>query len=107
MKKLFLKNWRSKVVVPIVFLLMNTSAFAAKSSKKLPFEDSMDILGDAISGPFLMTTSIIMIVVTCVMLAFGEWGDGFKKIINIVLWLSVAFSVTSFIKATFVQGAVF
>jgi type IV secretory pathway VirB2 component (pilin) len=48
-----------------------------------------------------------MVAVTCVMLAFGEWGDGFKRVINIVLWLSVAFSAVSFLNHMFAAGATF
>ncbi|EDP46915.1 conjugal transfer protein TrbC [Rickettsiella grylli] len=67
----------------------------------LPFTSTLNRLKDAITGPFLMSVSVIMIVVTCLMLAFGEWGDGFKKLINIVLWLSIAFSATSFVTTLF------
>lgn len=73
----------------------------ADTSTDLPFNSTMNLLKDAITGPFLMSASIIMIVVTCLMLAFGEWGDGFKKLINIVLWLSIAFSATSFVTTLF------
>ena len=73
----------------------------------LPFNSTMNIVKDAISGPFLLAAAVIMIVITCLMLAFGEWGDGFKKMINIVLWLSVAFAATGFITSLFGGGAVF
>jgi type IV secretion system protein TrbC len=69
----------------------------AYADSGLPFVTTMTKLQEAISGPFLTAAAIIMIVITCLMLAFGEWGDGFKKIINIVLWLSVAFAVTGFL----------
>lgn len=67
----------------------------------LPFNSTMDTIKDAISGPFLLAAAIIMIVVTCLMLAFGEWGDGFKKMINIVLWLSIAFAASGFVTSLF------
>lgn len=73
----------------------------ADTGADLPFNSTMNLLKDSITGPFLMSASIIMIVATCLMLAFGEWGDGFKKLINIVLWLSIAFSATSFVTTLF------
>lgn len=73
----------------------------ADTGSDLPFNSTMNLLKNSITGPFLMSTSIIMIVATCLMLAFGEWGDGFKKLINIVLWLSIAFSATSFVTTLF------
>jgi len=63
----------------------------------MPFLGPLEKLKVAITGPFLMSVAAIMIVITCLMLAFGEWGDGFKKIINIVLWLSVAFGAVGFV----------
>lgn len=97
MKNLSLKIWNRSGYVFLMFLV-SRNAFAGGD---LPFVSTMDKLQQAISGPFLLSASIIMIVVTCIMLAFGEWGDGFKKIINIVLWLSVAFAASSFIGAVF------
>ncbi len=107
-----MKNYRLKILVRQIitaasFMILNAPAIAANSETKLPFASSMKTLQEAISGPFLMSASIIMIVTTCLMLAFGEWGDGFKKIINIVLWLSVAFGGIGFIQHTFGQGATF
>ncbi len=90
----------------IISILTSNSAFAS-SAGDLPFTSTMNMLKDAISGPFLLSASIIMFVATCLVLAFGEWGDGFKKLINIVLWLSIAFGVTSFITTMFGGGAVF
>ncbi len=94
-----LKNWRSFSYMLCIFFmtfLISHPAFA-QSAGNMPFTSTMDVLKTAISGPFLKAASVIMIVVTCLMLAFGEWGDGFKKIITIVLWLSIAFAATSFI----------
>lgn len=82
------------------------SNILASTTSDLPFVSTTQKLEKAISGPFLLSISIIMVVVTCVMLSFGEWGDGFKRIINIVLWLSVAFAATSFITSMFSTGAI-
>lgn len=78
-------------------LLYTSNAMAAN----LPFTSTLTVLKNAVTGPFLLAAALIMIVVTCVMLAFGEWGDGFKKLINIVLWLSIAFGATSFVSSLF------
>lgn len=104
MANLTLKNWLKTIVLSGFIFADN---IWATTTGDLPFVSTMKTLKDAISGPFLLAAAIIMIVVTCLMLAFGEWGDGFKKIINIVLWLSVAFAATSFITTLFGGGAVF
>ena len=85
----------------------SNAAAATTSGESLPFESTLDMLQKSISGPVLTSMSIIMVAVTCVMLAFGEWGEGFKKIINIVLWLSIAFAAVSFLNHMFGAGAVF
>jgi len=102
----FLKNLADKFLA-LSGLLLTNNIFASTDGGDLPFVSTMDTLKDAISGPFLLSGAIIMIVITCLMLAFGEWGDGFKKIINIVMWLSVAFAATSFVTTMFGGGAVF
>lgn len=107
MMNLNLKNWLKKSVATVGVLIAQINVALASTSGNLPFTSTMNKLKDAISGPFLLAASIIMIVVTCLMLAFGEWGEGFKKVINIVLWLSVAFGASSFVSTLFGGGAVF
>ena len=94
----------------ISIILSGSFLFAdalAANTGDLPFVSTLTTFKNAISGPFLLAASIIMIVVTCIMLAFGEWGDGFKRMINIVMWLSIAFAATSFVTTMFGSGAVF
>ncbi|MGB6977195.1 MAG: TrbC/VirB2 family protein [Gammaproteobacteria bacterium] len=101
-----LKNWFNTLVIRGILgltLTLITLPVFADAGNDLPFTKTMTTLQNAISGPFLLSTAVIMIVITCLMLAFGEWGDGFKKIINIVLWLSVAFAGTSFVSTMFVK----
>lgn len=101
------KRW-AKRLLSLPFSLVSSSALASTTgSENLPFESTLDMLQKSISGPVLTSMSIIMVAVTCLMLAFGEWGDGFKKIINIVLWLSVAFAAVSFLNHMFGAGAIF
>ncbi len=107
MANFHLKRWGRRGLVSLGMMCANAQSAFASSMGNLPFNSTMDIVKDAISGPFLLAAAVIMIVITCLMLAFGEWGDGFKKMINIVLWLSVAFAATGFITSLFGGGAVF
>ncbi|OAI45995.1 hypothetical protein AYO45_01935 [Gammaproteobacteria bacterium SCGC AG-212-F23] len=102
-----LKNWLKNAIVYLGLSLIGIRSAFASSMGYLPFNSTLNTLKDAISGPFLLSAAIIMIVITCLMLAFGEWGDGFKKLINIVLWLSIAFGAVSFVTTMFGGGAVF
>ena len=86
---------------------MKVNLSFASTTSSLPFVSKMQMLQEAISGPFLLAASIIMLVITCLMLGFGEWGDGFKKLINIVFWLSIAFTAIGFVAWLGGTGAVF
>lgn len=90
----------------IIFrLLKQVSLFGVLSlvtlqtfADSLPFDGPMQTIESDISGPIAAGISTIMVVVTCLMLAFGEFGDGFKRFITIVLWLSIALGATSLIQ---------
>lgn len=94
------------ITVLSTMLLSNISLASSTGGSDMPFVTTMTKIQGAISGPFLLSGAVIMIVITCLMLAFGEWGDGFKKIINIVLWLSIAFAATNFVTSLFGTGAI-
>lgn len=106
MKNLNLKNWHNLLITSIVSFSFSTKVFASTISS-LPFVTALQTIESAITGPVLLSAGLIMIVITCLMLAFGEWGEGFRKFINIVLWLGVAFSASSLVTTLFGSGAVF
>jgi type IV secretory pathway VirB2 component (pilin) len=107
MANFHLKRWGKSSLISLGVLSANLQSAFASSMGGLPFTSTMNTIKDAISGPFLLAAAVIMIVITCLMLAFGEWGDGFKKLINIVLWLSIAFAATGFVTSLFGGGALF
>lgn len=100
----FLRYFKLKLIGWLLSIV--SSSALASTDQDLPFDSTMETLSKSISGPFLTDAAVIMIVVTCLMLAFGEWGDGFKKIITIVMWLSIAFAALVFINDLFTTGAV-
>ncbi len=81
---------KSLLMVSTSIALLPKLGFAASSNQQFQFESNLTTLQESISGPVLTSIAIIMIVVTSLMLAFGEWGDGFKKLIQIVFWVSIA-----------------
>ena len=99
--KTYLKQRFAKSLSMLTMLTALTPKLAVAAGTggkdKLLGADSLVTLQETISGPVLTSISIIMVVVTCVMLAFGEWGDGFKRLIQIVLWISVAAGASSMI----------
>ncbi len=108
MRNFYWKSWLKASALGYGLFNFTSITYAGTTgSENLPFESTLDMLQKSISGPVLTSISIIMVAITCMMLAFGEWGDGFKKIINIVLWLSIAFAAVSFLNHMFGAGATF
>ena len=55
-------------------------------------------------GPVAKIISVIIIIVTGLTLAFGETSGGFRRLIQIVFGLSIAFAASSFFLAFFQFG---
>ena len=89
----------------VLFLLQMSSAYAS-STGNLPFNTTLDNFKNNFYA-WVSIAAIILWVATCLMLAFGEWGEGMKRIINILFWLSLALSGATAVPAIFGSGAVF
>ncbi len=59
---------------------------------------------DSIEGPVARIVGVIVIIITGLSLAFGDAGGGFRKLIQIVFGLSIAFAATSFFLSFFSFG---
>ena len=78
----------------IAFGLLSAPAYAAGSS--MPWEQPLQQILDSIQGPVAKILSVIVIVVTGLTLAFGDTSGGFRRLIQIVFGLSIAFAASSF-----------
>ena len=85
--------------LPITALLMMSAAQAAGSN--MPWEAPLQSILDSVQGPVAKIISVIIIVITGLTLAFGETGGGFRKLIQIVFGLSIAFAASSFFLSFF------
>lgn len=83
----------------MTLILLGQTSLAYASN--LPMAKPLKELANGIGGDILLAISTIMMVASFVMLAFGEWGDGMKRLINIVFWLAGAFFVPSLIAVLF------
>ena len=59
---------------------------------------------NSIQGPVAKVISVIVIIVTGLTLAFGETSGGFRRLIQIVFGLSIAFAASSFFLTFFQFG---
>jgi type IV secretory pathway VirB2 component (pilin) len=82
--------------------LMTAPAYAAGTN--MPWEQPLTQILDSIQGPVAKVISVIVIIVTGLTLAFGETSGGFRRLIQIVFGLSIAFAASSFFLTFFSFG---
>jgi type IV secretion system protein VirB2 len=84
------------------FTLIAAPAYAAGSN--MPWEQPLNQILESIQGPVAKVMSVIVIIVTGLALAFGETSGGFRRLIQIVFGLSIAFAASSFFLSFFQFG---
>ncbi len=77
----------------------SSAAFASGSS--MPWETPLNQILESVQGPVAKIMSVIIITVTGLTLAFGDTGGGFRRLIQIVFGLSIAFAASSFFLSFF------
>ena len=85
-----------------VNLVLVPAAHASGSS--MPWEQPLQQILQSIEGPVAKIIAVIIIIVTGLTLAFGDTGGGFRKLIQIVFGLSIAFAASSFFLSFFSFG---
>jgi type IV secretion system protein TrbC len=81
-------------LVSALALMVASPAFAAGSN--MPWEAPLQQLLDSIQGPVVRIFAVIIIAITGLTLAFGDTSGGFRRLVQVVFGLSVAFAATSF-----------
>ena len=85
-----------------VFTVAAGPALAAGSN--MPWEQPLNQILQSIEGPVAKVLSVIVIIITGLTLAFGETSGGFRRLIQIVFGLSIAFAASSFFLSFFQFG---
>jgi type IV secretion system protein TrbC len=101
MRQQFRFFWQSTTLVGSV-LLMTAPAWAAGSN--MPWEQPLNQILQSVEGPVAKIIAVIIIVVTGLTLAFGDSTGGFRRLIQIVFGLSIAFAASSFFLSFFSFG---
>jgi type IV secretion system protein TrbC len=86
----------------VLFSLLMAPAYAAGSN--MPWEQPLNQILESIQGPVAKVISVIVIILTGLALAFGETSGGFRRLIQIVFGLSIAFAASSFFLSFFSFG---
>lgn len=83
-------------------LAITTTVQAAGSG--MPWEQPLQQVLESVQGPVAKIVAVIVIIVTGLTLAFGESSGGFRRLIQIVFGLSIAFAASSFFLSFFSFG---
>ena len=85
-------------------LLALGAAPALAAGSSMPWEAPLQKILDSVEGPVSKIVAVIIIIVTGLTLAFGETSGGFRRLIQIVFGLSIAFAASSFFLSFFSFG---
>ena len=87
------------LLLTALMLLIAGTAQAAGSS--MPWEGPLQSILESMQGPVARIVAVIIIIATGLALAFGDTSGGFRKLIQIVFGLSIAFAASSFFLSFF------
>jgi type IV secretion system protein VirB2 len=70
----------------------------------MPWEQPLEQVLESVQGPVAKILAVIIIIMTGLTLAFGETAGGFRRLIQIIFGLSIAFAASSFFLSFFSFG---
>ena len=82
-------------------LLLFLAGTAQAAGSSMPWEGPLQSILESIQGPVARIIAVIIIIATGLALAFGDPSGGFRKLIQIVFGLSIAFAASSFFLSFF------
>ncbi|MGF1623942.1 MAG: TrbC/VirB2 family protein [Alphaproteobacteria bacterium] len=97
-----LRHWWAAASAFTLAALLSAPAHAAGSS--MPWEQPLQQILESIEGPVAKIIAVIVIIVTGLTLAFGDTSGGFRRLVQIVFGLSIAFAASSFFLSFFSFG---
>ena len=90
--------WQGLLLAALLLFLAGTAQAAGSS---MPWEGPLQSILESIQGPVARIVAVIIIIATGLALAFGDTSGGFRKLIQIVFGLSIAFAASSFFLSFF------
>jgi type IV secretory pathway VirB2 component (pilin) len=84
--------------------LVFTTSMAHAAGSGMPWEAPLQRILDSVQGPVAKIVAVIIITVTGISLAFGDTSGGFRKMVQVVFGLSIAFAASSFFLSFFSFG---
>ncbi len=85
-------------------LALGAATTAQAAGTGMPWEQPLQQILDSVQGPVAKILAVAVIILTGLTLAFGETAGGFRRLIQIVFGLSIAFAASSFFLSFFSFG---
>jgi type IV secretory pathway VirB2 component (pilin) len=95
---------RRTVLAAAVSVQMLVAGPARAAGSNMPWEQPLNQILQSVEGPVAKILAVIIIIVTGLTLAFGDTSGGFRRLIQIVFGLSIAFAASSFFLSFFSFG---
>ncbi len=95
---------RLSLTASAVALSVMTAPAAQAAGSSMPWEQPLQQILQSIEGPVAKIVAVIIIISTGLTLAFGDTSGGFRRLIQIVFGLSIAFAASSFFLSFFSFG---
>jgi type IV secretion system protein VirB2 len=86
------------LLLPLSLLIV---AQAQAAGSNMPWEAPLQAVLDSVQGPVARIIAVMVIIVTGLTLAFGDTSGGFRRLIQIVFGLSIAFAASTFFLSFF------
>ena len=96
---MFTKKNITKLSTSIVLFTTSSTIFATTTG--LPWEGPLEKILNSMTGPVAKILGVLAIVIAGFSIAFGEVGSGMRRILQIVLGLSIAFTASTLVVSLF------
>jgi len=93
------------LLVPLLVLFGAAPAAATTAGGTMPWDGPLNTLAADIQGPVVTTGLIFAIVIGCLLLAFGDFATGGKRIVLTVIAGSIGLAIIRFFTALGLVGA--
>jgi type IV secretion system protein VirB2 len=99
-----LRNHRTALLLTSIGVAIALPDIAQAAGSGMPWEAPLASILESVEGPVARIIAVMVIVITGLSLAFGESSGGFRRLIQIVFGLTIAFAATSFFLSFFSFG---
>jgi type IV secretory pathway VirB2 component (pilin) len=88
-------------IITAASMLVASCHVAMAAGSGMPWEAPLQRILESIEGPVAKVVAVVTIILTGLSLSFGDMGGAFRRMVQVVFGLSIAFAATSFFLSFF------